>query len=1035
MKLCTTLFFLLFAALTTLSAKESLPEWQDPAVSSVNRAAMHTDYFAFESDAAARKFERKESQNYLSLNGDWRFSWVADSNLRPTDCFAIEYDDSGWDWLKVPAMWELNGYGDPIYLNTGYAWENQFKNNPPHLPVEGNAVGTYRRQIVVPQSWSGRRVVAHIGSATSCLYLYVNGRRVGYSEDSKLEAEFDITPYIRFGEKNLVAMQILRWCDGTYLEDQDFFRFSGIGRDCYLYCREPQGITDVHIDTNLCNDYRDGELSIALQSEGRCSVELALEDMAGKSVWHSSLTFKGEHRLQTTIKDVAAWSAEIPNLYTLYVRYKGKRGEEHIPFRVGFRSVEIRDAQLLVNGKPVIIKGVNRHELNTDQGYYMTREQMVEDVRLMKRFNINAVRTCHYPDDSAWYDLCDEYGLYVVAEANVESHGMGYKEHTLAIREDYRSQHIERNERNVARNRNHASVIIWSLGNEAGYGENFELAYDAVRRMDAVRPIQYERAGYNGKSDIFCPMYYPYHRCRDYAEDEQKQKPLIQCEYAHAMGNSQGGFAEYMALVRRYPKYQGGFIWDFADQAIRWQGKGGAEIFAYGGDFNLRDASDKNFCCNGLFAPDRRPNPHAWEVAHHYRNILTTLVDGSKGTISLYNEYLFRDLSNVSLHWEVLRNGRAVSSGVVDRLPVKAGEHYQLTLPIEGVMQRYGEGEYLLNVAYRLRDAEPLLEASHQLSCEQFTLRPYDFKAAYQPEREVEWHAAKPSLRIVENDRDYICIEGDNFDVAVARSTGFISQYRVAGNMLISSDEPLRTTFWRAPTDNDFGAKLQQKYRVWHQPAMKVESIKADVVDGIAVVEVCHTIEGVGAKLRSRYAICPKGSIDIEERLLPDSETKCPPMFRFGMRTALPMEYNRVEYYGRGPIENYPDRRDATPLRIYHQSVAEQFYPYIRPQECGLRGDLRWFNLQNSRGAGVRIVSPEPFYASALNYSCEQLDDGVSKQQRHPSELIPSERTYLHIDQYHMGLGCVNSWGRLPLDDYMLPLAERTLRFRIEPYL
>ena len=589
----------------------------------------------------------------MTLNGTWKFNWVQNADQRPTDFYKVDFNDKGWDNIQVPGVWELNGYGDPIYVNVGYPWRSQYKNNPPYVPTVNNHVGTYRKEIELPADWKGRQIMAHFGSVTSNMYLWVNGKFVGYSEDSKLEAEFDLTKYLRPG-KNIIAFQVFRWCDGTYLEDQDFFRYSGVGRDCYLYTRTANHIEDIRITPDLDAQYKDGTLQIDIQMKGKGTVDLKLLDKEGKEVTTAQVKGSGKQTASMTVSNPAKWTAETPNLYTLVANLQ-ENGKiiESIPVKVGFRKIELKNGQILVNGQAVLFKGADRHEMDPDKGYVVSRERMIQDIKRMKELNINAVRTCHYPDNNLWYDLCDEYGIYVVAEANIESHGMGYGDETLAKNPLFAKAHLERNQRNVQRGYNHPSIIFWSLGNEAGFGPNFEACYKWIKAEDKTRAVQYEQAGTNEYTDIFCPMYYSYESCENYSKGNI-DKPLIQCEYAHAMGNSQGGFKEYWDLVRKYPKYQGGFIWDFVDQSARWYTKDGKEFYGYGGDFNRYDASDNNFQNNGLISPDRVPNPHAHEVGYIYQNIWVKPVDLQKGEISIYNENFFRDLSDFYAEWQLL---------------------------------------------------------------------------------------------------------------------------------------------------------------------------------------------------------------------------------------------------------------------------------------------------------------------------------------------------------------------------------------------
>lgn len=605
----------LFTVLALTAGAQTFQEWRNPEINAVNRAPMHTNYFAFENADAAKKADKKQSTNYMTLNGTWKFNWVKDADSRPTDFWKTGFNDKGWDDLQVPAVWELNGYGDPIYVNVGYAWRNQFQNNPPEVPTENNHVGSYRREIVVPASWKGKDIIAHFGSVTSNMYLWVNGRYVGYSEDSKLEAEFDLTPYLKPGQKNLIAFQVFRWCDGTYLEDQDFFRYSGVGRDCYLYARNKKRIQDIRVTPDLDAAYQNGSLAVNLDLKGSGKVDLELVDAQGKQV--ATATANKSGLVTMNVENPKKWSAETPYLYTLRASMQGSN--EVIPVKVGFRKIELKGDQILVNGKAVLFKGADRHEMDPDGGYVVSPERMLQDIQIMKQFNLNAVRTCHYPDDNLWYDLCDQYGIYVVAEANIESHGMGYGDKTLGKNPSYKKAHLERNQRNVQRGFNHPSIIFWSLGNEAGDGPNFEQCYKWIKAEDPSRACQYEQARQKEHTDIFCPMYYDYNGMEKYGQRTDATKPLIQCEYAHAMGNSQGGFKEYWDLIRKYPNLQGGFIWDFVDQSCRWKGKDGVMIYAYGGDFNRFDASDNNFCDNGLISPDRVPNPHMYEVGHFTR--------------------------------------------------------------------------------------------------------------------------------------------------------------------------------------------------------------------------------------------------------------------------------------------------------------------------------------------------------------------------------------------------------------------------------
>ena len=1014
----------LLTMMTLSMGAQSFQEWKDPKVNAVNRAPMHTNYFAYESDNAAQKGIKENSANFMTLNGTWKFNWVKDADSRPTDFWKIGFNDKGWNNIPVPGVWELHGYGDPIYVNIGYAWRNQFKNNPPYVPNEENHVGSYRREITVPASWKGKDIIAHFGSVTSNMYLWVNGKYVGYSEDSKLEAEFNLTPYLKPGQKNLIAFQVFRWCDGTYLEDQDFFRYSGVGRDCYLYARDKKRIEDIRVTPDLDANYQNGSLNVNLNLKGSGKVNLILEDASGKEVATTQAT-KGTATLE--VENPHKWTAETPYLYTLYASLEGSN--EVIPVKVGFRKVELKNAQVLVNGQPILFKGANRHELDPDGGYVISKERMIQDIQVMKQFNLNAVRTCHYPDNNLWYELCDQYGIYVVAEANIESHGMGYGEKTLAKRDDYTLAHLERNQRNVQRSFNHPSVLIWSLGNEAGYGPNFEKAYDWIKQEDPSRLVQYEQAGKTGKTDIYCPMYLGYDRCEEYSKDEQYQKPLIQCEYAHAMGNSEGGFKEYWDIIRKYPKYQGGFIWDFVDQSVRWTGKNGKMIYAYGGDFNRFDASDVNFCDNGLISPDRVPNPHMYEVGYFYQNIWTSPVDIKNGEISIFNEYFFRDLSAYYLEWQVLKGGEIMRSGRVEDLNVGPQQTIKIKLPIGKTCQC---SEWLLNVAYKLKNTEGLLPAGHTIAKQQLVLNPYKAPSMeLKNQAKSNWEVVEPTLK--ENDERYLIVDGENFRIEFDKQNGYLSKYQVNGLDMMKEGSYLKPNFWRAPTDNDFGAYLQRRYAVWKNPTIKLVSLQQRIADQQAIIEAAYELPEVSAKLSLTYVINNEGTMKVTQKMTADKSAKVANMFRFGMQMQMPRSFDQVEYYGRGPVENYLDRKGNADLGIYRQSVAEQFYSYIRPQENGTKSDLRWWKTLNVSGHGIQVVAAEPFSASALHYTIESLDEGTHKQQGHSPEVEEADLTNFCFDLIQAGLGCEDSWGRIARPEYQVPYGDYEFTFILKP--
>lgn len=898
------------------------------------------------------------------------------------------------------------------------------------MPTEGNHVGSYRREITIPADWNGKEIYAHFGAVSSNMYLWVNGRFVGYSEDSKLEAEFNLTPYLKAGQKNLIAFQVFRWCDGTYLEDQDFFRYTGVARDCYLYARNKKRIDDIRVTPDLDQEYKNGSLDINLNLKGSANVALELLDARNQVV--ASTEVKGSGKVSTTLnlENPKKWTAETPYLYTLRATLKeGNKTTEVVPVKVGFRKIELKNAQILVNGQPVLFKGADRHEMDPDGGYVVSRERMIQDIQLMKQFNLNAVRTCHYPDDSFWYELCDKYGIYVVAEANVESHGMGYGEETLAKNPSFKKAHMERNQRNVQRNFNHPSIIFWSLGNEAGYGPNFEAAYDWIKAEDPSRAVQFEQAGYSGKTDIFCPMYYDYQGCINYCEDDSKQKPLIQCEYAHAMGNSQGGFKEYWDIIRKYPKYQGGFIWDFVDQGIRWNGKDNKMIYAYGGDFNNFDASDNNFCCNGLVNPDRQPNPHMHEVGYFYQNIWTTGSDLKNGEINVYNENFFRDLSAYTMEWDLLKNGKIVRSGLIENLNVAPQQTAKLKLDLGKTCTC---AEWLLNVRYIQKNREGMIPAGHVVAKDQLVINGY--KA---PEMKFDNITESNQPVIVpqadDKNRNRLVITGENFNIQFDKANGYLSAYTVNGLDMIKEGEALTPNFWRAPTDNDFGAGLQRRYAAWKNPGIKLLSMKHETVDGKVVVSADYEMKEVSAKLALTYTINNQGAIKVTQKMTADKAAKVSNMFRFGMQLVMPKSFEQISYYGRGPVENYSDRNHSTDLGIYNQTVSEQFYAYVRPQENGNKTDIRWWKQLNAAGDGLQFIAEAPFSASALHYTIASLDDGAQKNQSHSNEVKEADLTNVLIDKAQMGLACVNSWGAIPEPQYLLPYGDYEFTFIMMP--
>lgn len=1026
-------------AVLSAEAQKDKPWWLDPEVNEVNTMAPRAAFFAYETENLAKADQKARSERYLSLEGKWKFNFSKDHDKAPRDFYSLKYDDSQWTDFPVPGILELNGYGDAIYSNNGYPWRTQFRPEPPFVEERNNYTGSYRKMVTVPADWKGERIYLHVGSATSNLMVWVNGKFVGYSEDSKVSAEFDLTKYLTPGKENLIAMQVMRWCDGSYLEDQDFWRFTGIAREVYLYARPQAHIADLFITPDLVNNYQDGTLEVKLNAVGAKgeTVMFSLKDKEGKEV--AAQTAKvggnGEVKVNFNVKNPLKWTAETPNLYTLYTTLMdGKQVAEVVPQRVGFRKVEIKNAQVLVNGQPVLFKGANRHELDPVTGYVVSMDRMLEDIRVMKELNINAVRTCHYPNDPRWYELCDIYGIYMVAEANIESHGMGYGDKTLAKEPTYEKAHLERNESNIKIYKNHPSIIFWSVGNEAGYGPNFEKAYDLVKAYDPSRPCQYEQAGQNGKTDIFCPMYYDYGGCEWYAKGDNP-RPLIQCEYAHAMGNSMGGFKEYWDMVRKYPKYQGGFIWDFVDQGLRVKNKQGKTIYAYGGDFGRYPTSDHNFNCNGIINPDRKPDPHANEVRYYYQNIWATAKDLKAGEVEVYNENFFKSLDDVELQWtlesegKVLANGRSALDIPAQQKRVVKLDGYSLPADVKG--------EVVLNLDFVLKKAEPMLDAGYAVAREQFVVNPYTFPTM---ESVLAVTSGKYDTRKVEKEEKvaWVTLSAGNTSVTFNHWNGWIDYLDVDGKPMLEEGYAITPDFWRAPTDNDYGAGTQRKLHAWKNPEMKMKSFKVVENEGKAEkgVEVVYDMPSVEATLTMTYTLTPAGELVVNEAMTVNKDAKHKPeLMRYGMQLVMPKAYNMLTYYGKGPGENYIDRNNGDRLGVYDAKVADQYWGYVRPQESGNKTEVRYWQVKDENGKGLEFYSFAPMECSTLNYLASDLDDGWDKNahQSHSGDLTPRDFSVVKLAARQRGLACVNSWGAIPLEQYRMPYQDYSFTYVIRP--
>ena len=1033
----------------TAAPKDKLPAWQDPEVIQENRYPMTASF--------------QTGGLNLSLSGFWKFNWNETIDSRPLDFYKADYPDSDWDVIPVPGMWELYGYGDPVYKNVGYAWYGHYTNNPPVPADEHNYAGQYRRTFTLSDEWKGKDIFLHIGSATSNVRVWVNGKEVGYSEDSKLEARFDITKYVKTGE-NLIALEIFRWCDGTYLEDQDFWRLTGLARDVYVFSREKKRVEDIRVVASAS-----GKAEVSLEvTKGVTSLALVVTDPSGNNVVEKTFDVASKQKSERgltlvntefEVPSAKLWSAETPSLYTLkVVSYVKGELSEVSSLEFGFRDVNIENGQLLVNGKPVLIKGANRHELNPYKGYVLSEADMIQDILIMKQLNINAVRTCHYPNDPLWYSLCDRYGLYVVDEANVESHGMGYGKESLAHEPKYAHAHIERAKRMVQRDFNHPSIIVWSLGNEAGHGDNFMKSYEALKEMDKTRPVQYERAEAGPGTDIACPMYFDYGQSEQYvSRDPSTIKPFIQCEYAHAMGNSMGGLKEYWDLIRKYPCYQGGFIWDFVDQALWWPVDpatyGTDHVFVFGGDFNDYDPSDNSFCCNGIIAADRTLHPHAYEVAYQYRSIHTSASaeDALAGKVEVYNENFFIDLSRYTLNWDVEVDGNKVLSGSV-RVPAIAPQEkavLDLGYTAGDIMEACGlkDLEYhdvYLNVRYVLRRADGLLQAGSEVAYDQICITdaPLDIFADYSG---VPEYSVDGDLHVFSGNMHYDGATGVRVSpwmAAFNASNGALVRYLFDGKDMLEC--ALMPNFARAATENDLGAGQDRRMNHWRNAEFNVEDFSVEATDSCYRVTVKYAPIGDFAYVRMSYNVYADGVVEAVEEFKDAGNLENGKLInRIGMEFAMPGRFSTFEFFGLGPFENYCDRYSSALMGHYVQRVEDQYhYGYVRPQESGTKTQLKWMRVLDENGTGFEITSDVKFSASALPFHWKEMDVRMlGNNQAHSLELKKYAyegqrslgRTWVNFDLTQMGLGCVNSWGAWPRMEHLVIPQEYTFHFVLRP--
>lgn len=1019
-----------------MASEAAVPDWENPSVFAVNREPPRTSAFPFESVALSRRGDRTASRLHRSLNGEWRFHWVRSPAERPMDFFREDFDDSAWDRISVPSNWEVLGYGVPIYLNQPYPFER----NPPYIHHDYNPVGSYRRTFEVPDDWDGRRIYLHLGAVKSAAYVWVNGSRVGYTQGSKTPAEFDITEHVRGGAGNLLALEVYRWSDGSYLEDQDFWRISGIERDVYVYARPEVQLRDFFAKTTLDGAYQNGvmEIEARVRSLGEPrsdNVRLTARLMDGEAQVTPTLSaefsiLSGQEqvaRMSAVVGAVRHWTAETPELYDLVLELWETDGRllEAQTVRVGFRTVEVRDAQLKVNGVAITVRGTNLHEHNPEQGHVMTEDLIRLDLLRMKELGVNAIRTSHYPQSERFYELTDSLGFYVVDEANLESHGMGYRlDTTLGNNRAWGAAHLDRTMRMVERDKNHPSVIIWSLGNEAGNGVNFYADYTWIKGRDPTRPVQYERALREWNTDIYVPMYPGFQHLIDWAEGSDP-RPLIMCEYAHAMGNSMGNFADYWEIIERYPKLQGGFIWDWVDQGFRKVTASGDTIWAYGGDYGPPGTpSDGNFLINGVVQPDRTLNPHAWEVKKVHQPVAFTSADPTSGRIQLRNRYDFRGLDHLGGRWALRADGEVIREGAFEVPSIPAHDSATVDVGFGGIADFEAGFEYALDVSLNLSRGAAGLPQGYEVAWEQFELGAGG--ALISPP------AFMGRTEVVESPERFQ-VTGEGFTVVVDRGTGRLASWMVDGvELLQEASEP---SFWRPPNDNDFGGRWQRRLSVWKDagagftPTVS-SSMGAD--NGSVVIEVRGSVPAGNSALTLVYTVWPEGSVGVEQSFLP-GEDSLPRMPRFGTRLVIPRRFDQATWYGRGPHESYWDRKTGARLGRWSSSVSDLAHRYIRPQETGNRTDIRWMALTDEDGAGILVVGDPTFSGGALHFLPEDLDAGDEKGQLHWGELRERELVSVQVDYRQMGVGGTNSWGTTALDEYSLPYGEYSYSFILHP--
>ena len=1012
--------------------------WQDATVTHINRMPMTAHYLPFTSENGAlaqlkmddaRRFQlNTQNERRRSLDGVWKFKLVKNPSLALTDFFKTSYNVNDWQNINVPGSWELQGFDAPIYTDVTYP----FKANPPFVPQDYNPVGHYVHEFTVPENWKGMDVIMDFEGVESAFYLWINGKMVGYSEDSRLPAHFNISKFLKKG-KNRLAMKVFRFSDGSYLEDQDYWKYSGIERNVFIQARPKSRMNDYVLGNKLINQYKDGNFTLdvnMLNPQKGQKVEVKVLSATGKSLFKQiqSITSPADTLIhfEKLLKSVQPWSAESPYLYTLVINTTDRNGrvEESVAQPFGFRTIEMKNGQLLVNGVAITIKGVNRQEHNAVHGRTLSIGEMVKDVKMMKQFNINAVRTSHYPNYSEWYQLCDKYGLYMVGEANIECHGIldtEYKQ--LADREDWYPAFHDRMYRMIKRDRNHTAIIIWSMGNESGYGKSFEKLYDMSKAMDPTRPVQYEGGGYYAKSDIYCPMYARIWSLRRHV-NQRDERPLILCEYAHAMGNSEGNLKDYWDLIYKYDQLQGGFIWDWVDQTIAKTDDKGHKYWAYGGDMGFVGVvNDSNFCANGLVAADRSLHPHIWEVKKVYQNIAFEPVAFMQNRIKVTNRFDYTTLVNYQLFWAVEANGETIRSGKMNFPTLLPHQAKEMEIPM-GTLPAADNKEYFLTLRAFSKQATGAVPAGHEVAIEQMQLPVRQEKAQEQVSGQIEKTETEDAVTIQGKTKD--------FSISFSKKTGEMTSLKYDGKeMLLAGLQP---NFWRGITDNDVANGTQERCATWREAGKKMvlNSIKTQADNRKATVTADFDMPEQESQMQITYQMLANGNVEVNMHFMPGNKA-LPEMPRLGMRMILKGDYDQMTWLGRGPQENYADRKSGYLIGKYSASVWEQYHPYVRAQETANKCDVRWFTLASKAGAGIRVEGAEPLSVSAWNFPQDDLLYIPSTiEHRHGGCVDKKDMVWVNIDHLQMGVGGDNTWGAMVHPEYTITPKEWSYSFTIK---